>query len=64
MRKKIIIIIIIIKNEKKILSGKIELGYCPNNIVRNFLYCKVQGRIVLQDRYSWLRNCIAIQLVG
>ena len=52
------------KKEKKNLCRKIELDYCPNNIVRKFLYCKVQGRIVLQDWCSWLRNCIAIQLVG
>ena len=39
------------KTKKKIVQKKIELGYCLNNIVRKFLYCKA-------------RNCIAAGLEG
>ena len=40
----------LMKNEKKkILCRKIELGYCPNNIVRKFVFV-LQGWIVLQPR--------------
>ena len=35
--------------EKKNLCRKIELGYCPNNIARKFIFV-LQGWIVLQPR--------------
>ena len=58
---------------KKKFGAEIWKGYCPNRNVRGGLYCNtrfvlqprwlVQGRIVLQDGCSWLRNCIAIQFI-
>ena len=57
------------KNGAENLIGLLPRLYCEkdlycnvgNNIARN----KEEGNgIVLQDRCSWLRNCIAIQLVG
>ena len=58
---------------KKHFGAEIWKGYCPNRNVRGGLYCKtrfvlqprwlVQGRIVLQDGCSWLRNYIAIQFI-
>ena len=40
---------IIMKNEKKKFVQKIDLGYCPNNIVRKKIFV-LQGWIVLQPR--------------
>ena len=60
----------IMKNEKKFCAEKkkIELGYCPNCIVREVciailkLYCKNRRLscrgIVLQERRIWLRSIL------
>ena len=62
MKKKLFIM----KNEKKKFVQKIELGYCPNNIVRNFLYCKAGlycslGSLEGLKLYCKMFMCVAIQ---
>ena len=44
--------------KKKNLCKKIELGYCPNNIVRKFLYCKARNCIP-----AGLERLVAIQIL-
>ena len=63
MKKITIIIIIIMKNEKKKLCRKIELGYCPDYIVRIVLQCSNCIARERAGKKNCSENCIAIQFL-